>query len=152
CCLLKEHDTTLTGWINGGIVANSLGPATHFNGPVAYTDMDNGQVNQVYGILQRTPADLSKNRGWYVGGDVDFFWGRDSFFTGAAGLDGSVHGNLPIWNTDPLDRYGFSMPQLYLETDYDDLRIKWGHFYTIIGYEVAPAISNFFITHSYALQ
>ena len=152
CCLLKEHDTTLTGWIDGGIMANSFNPATHFNGPVTFSDMDRGQVNQIYGVLQRTPADLSKNRGWYIGGDVDFFWGSDSFFTTAAGLDGSVHGNTPTWNTDPLDRYGFSMPQMYLETDYDDLRIKWGHFYTIIGYETVPAVANFFVTHSYTMQ
>ena len=44
------------------------------------------------------------------------------------------------------------MPQLYAETDYNDLRIKWGHFYTILGYEVIPAVGNFFYTHSYALQ
>ena len=44
------------------------------------------------------------------------------------------------------------MPQLYAETDYDDLRIKWGHFYTIIGYEVVPDIGNFFYTHSYTMQ
>ena len=41
------------------------------------------------------------------------------------------------------------MPQLYVETDYNDLKIKWGHFYTIIGYEVVPAIGNFFYTHAY---
>ncbi len=76
CCLLKEHDTTLTGWIDGGIMANSFNPATHFNGPVTFTDMDNGQVNQIYGVLQRTPADLSKNCGWYVGGDVRFLLGQ----------------------------------------------------------------------------
>ncbi len=44
------------------------------------------------------------------------------------------------------------MPQLYAETDYDDLRIKWGHFYTIIGYEVVPDIGNFFYTHAYTMQ
>ena len=44
------------------------------------------------------------------------------------------------------------MPQLYVETDYDDLKIKWGHFYTIIGYESVPAVSNFFYTHSYTEQ
>ena len=104
CCLLKEHDTTLTGWIDGGIMANSFNPATRFNGPVTFTDMDNGQVNQIYGVLQRTPADINKNCGWFIGGDIDFYFGSDSFFTTAAGLDGSVHGNTPTWNTDPLDQ------------------------------------------------
>jgi hypothetical protein len=158
CCCLKEHDAALTGWIDGGIMGNSLAPATHFNGPVTFPDMDNGQLNQFYGILQRTPADMSKNCGWFLGGDVDFMWGSDYFFTTAAGLDGTSVGNIPRWGTSTTAaggdafRYGFAMPQLYAETDYDDLKIKWGHFYTIIGYEVVPAIGNFFYTHSYTMQ
>jgi len=152
CCCLKEKDSTLTGWVSGGIMGNSESPATHFNGPVTFADQDEGQLNQFYGILQRTQADLSKNCGWFVGGDIDFMWGSDYFFTTAAGLDGRSAGGLPRWNTDPDQRYGFAMPQLYAETDYDDLRIKWGHFYTIIGYEVVPDIGNFFYTHSYTMQ
>ncbi|HEY2827805.1 MAG TPA: porin [Pirellulales bacterium] len=151
CCCLKEHDTTVTGWVDGGIMGNAASPSTHFNGPVTFPDDDRGQLNQFYGVLQRT-TDLSKNCGWFIGGDIDFMWGSDYFFTTAAGLDGRSQGNLPRWNTDPNQRYGFAMPQLYFETDYDDLRIKWGHFYTIIGYEVVPAIGNFFYTHSYTMQ
>jgi hypothetical protein len=152
CCCLKEKDTTLTGWISGGVMGNSESPASRFNGPTTFPDQDSGQLNQFYGVLQRTQADLSKNCGWWVGGDIDFLWGSDYFFTTAAGLDGRSQGNLPRWNTDPDQRYGFAMPQLYAETDYDDLRIKWGHFYTIIGYEVVPDIGNFFYTHSYTMQ
>ncbi len=158
CCCLKEHDATLTGWIDGGIMGNNQAPATHFNGPVTFPDVDNGQLNQFYGILQRTPADMSKNCGWFFGGNVDFFWGSDYFFTTAAGLDGTSIGNVPRWGTSTTAgggdafRYGFAMPQLYAETDYDDLKVKWGHFYTIIGYEVVPAIGNFFYTHSYTMQ
>jgi hypothetical protein len=151
-CWLKEHDTTLTGWIDGGIMGNSFDPTNHFNGPVTYTDRDDGQLNQFYGVLQRTPADINKNCGWFIGGDIDFYFGSDFFFTTAAGLDGTKRGNAPRWYSDPNRLYGFSMPQAYVETDYDDLRIKWGHFYTIIGYEVAPSIGNFFYSHSYAMQ
>ena len=152
CCWLKEHDTTLTGWIDGGFMGNPQNPTTHFNGPVTFTDQDQGQLNQFYGVLQRTPADLSKNCGLFIGGDIDFFWGSDYFFTTAAGLDGTKIGNAPRWYSDPDRRYGYAMPQAYVETDYDDLKIKWGHFYTIIGYEVVPAVGNFFYTHSYTMQ
>ncbi len=151
-CWLKEHDTTLTGWIDGGIMGNTFSPATHFNGPVTFTDRDEGQLNQFYGVLQRTPADMSKNCGLFIGGDIDFMWGSDYFFTTAAGLDGTKRGNVPRWYSDPNRLYGSAMPQAYVETDYDDLKIKWGHFYTIIGYEVVPSISNFFYTHSYTMQ
>ena len=32
------------------------------------------------------------------------------------------------------------------------LNVKFGHFYTLIGYEVVPAIGNFFYTHAYTMQ
>ena len=69
-------------------MGNPDAPLTNFNGPTTFADRDDGQLNQFYGILQRTQADLSKNCGWYVGGDIDFMWGSDYFFTTAAGLDG----------------------------------------------------------------
>jgi hypothetical protein len=48
--------------------------------------------------------------------------------------------------------YGLAMPQLYGEVGYGDHAVKVGHFYTIIGYEVVPAIGNFFYTHAYTMQ
>jgi hypothetical protein len=148
---LNDPYTMVGGWIDGGIMGNNLNPVTHFNGPVTFADRDNGQLNQFYGVLRRT-TDLSQNSGLFVGGQVDFFFGSDSFFTRAAGLEGTRIANFPRWNSDRDFLYGYSMPQLYAETDYNDLRIKWGHFYTILGYEVIPSIGNFFYTHSYALQ
>jgi len=44
------------------------------------------------------------------------------------------------------------MPQLYAELGYGNHAVKFGHFYTIIGYEVVPAIGNFFYTHAYTMQ
>jgi hypothetical protein len=148
---LNDPNTIFSGWVNGGIMGNSFNPATHFNGPVTFADRDNGQLNQVYGVLRRT-TDLRQNCGFFIGGQIDFFFGSDFFFTTAAGLDGTTFGNFPRWNSDRNFLYGYSMPQLYAETDYNDFRIKWGHFYTILGYETIPAVGNFFYTHSYALQ
>src|SRR6185436_3834841 len=118
CCCLKEHCATLTGWASGGIMGNSDDPASHFNGPVTFADRDDGQLNQFWGVLERTNADLSKNCGWWLGGRVDFMWGSDFFFTTSAGLDGTPRGNVPRWNTTDSQLYGFAMPQLYAETDY----------------------------------
>ena len=138
-------------------MGNSDSPRSHFNGPVTFPDRDDGQLNQFWGALERT-TDLSKNCGWFVGGRVDFMWGSDYFFMTSAGLDGTPIGNVPRWGTARNSQgqdtflYGFAMPQLYAETDYDDLRIKWGHFFTIIGYEVIPDIGNFFYTHAYTFQ
>ncbi len=40
--------------------------------------------------------------------------------------------------------------RLYGEIAYDDLKVKIGHFYTPIGYEVVQAPQNFFYSHSYS--
>jgi hypothetical protein len=148
---LQSYDMTLTGWLNAGVMGNGRRTPDHFNGPLTFADRrGEGQANQQWISLDCSPP--KDNCGWFVGGHVDFFFGSDYFFTTAAGLDGSQVGNFPQWNTSPRDLYGFAMPQLYLETDYDDLKIKYGHFFTTIGYEVVPAIGNFFYSHSYTMQ
>lgn len=44
------------------------------------------------------------------------------------------------------------MPQLYGEVAYNDLSVKIGHFYTIMGYEGVQPTSNFFYSHAYTMQ
>ncbi len=48
--------------------------------------------------------------------------------------------------------YGLDIPQAYVELGNSDRSIKFGHFYTIIGYEVVTAPDNFFMTHAYTMQ
>ena len=47
--------------------------------------------------------------------------------------------------------YGSAIPQAYFELAINDLTIKGGHFYTIIGWEVVQAPDNFFYTHAYTM-
>src|SRR5204862_2642120 len=112
CCCLKEAGWTFTGWADAGIMANGRDPNDHFNGPVTFADRDEGSLNQLYFVLEKTAA--ADNCGWFLGGRVDAFWGSDYFFTTAAGLDGSSRGNVPRWGDDNF-RYGASMPQAYVE-------------------------------------
>ncbi len=135
--------------MDAGYEGNTDNPSDHYNGPVTFPDRDEGQFNQAYVALERTAP--ANNCGWFLGGRVDLLYGSDYFFTTAAGLDGSPNGNLPRWGNDTF-QYGLAMPQLYAETDLDDLKLKWGHFYTIIGYEVVTAKDNFFYSHAYTMQ
>ena len=147
--LLQGMGITVDGWLNGGIMGNADSPATHFNGPVGYPDMDNGQFNQGYISIARTAP--KNNQGLFLGGRFDVLYGTDYFFTTAAGWDGQTIGNTPRWhNSDFSD--GWAIPQAYAEIDYNDLQVKAGHFYTIIGHESAMAKNNFFYTHSYAFM
>lgn len=146
-CFLQNNQASITGWANGGVMANATNPPSHFNGPVTFPDRNQAQFNQMYLIAQRTAA--CDNCGWFVGGRVDLLYGSDYVFTTAAGLDGTPAGNIPQWGNF---NYGLAMPQLYAEVAYDDIKVKLGHFYTIIGNESVMARNNFFYTHSYAFQ
>ncbi len=117
---------------------------------MTFPDRDDAQLNQFYGVLERTAG--CNNCGWFLGGRADLYWGSDFIYTTAAGLDGSSRGNSPRWESTDSFLYGWSMPQLYAEVDYNDVQFKLGHFYSPIGYEVAPAVGNFFYTHSYMRQ
>jgi hypothetical protein len=141
------------GWINAGIGANGWGAP--WNGPITFNDRAwQGMLNQLYLVNERV-VDTSDG-GWDLGGRVDLLYGTDFFYTVATGLD-AYRGTPdplglggPRWNTNQY--YGLAMPQLYGELGAGDHAVKFGHFYTIIGYEVVPAVGNFFYTHAYTMQ
>jgi hypothetical protein len=148
----KECGWNFYGWASGGIMANAHNPADHFNGPVTFPDRDYGQFNQLYGVFEKTVD--TGGCGWGFGGRVDVLFGSDAFFTQAVGLelhdDGAAH-----WNQNAAgngSEYGLALPQFYAEIGYNDWLVKVGHFYTVIGYEVVPAVGNFFYTHAYTMQ
>lgn len=142
----------LTGFINASAVANADSPGSHFNGPVSFTDRDRIQMNQLYLTLERV-ADTG-GCGFDWGGRVDALYGTDYVFTQAAGLE--LHQNYaPHWNGRPdgyTRQYGLALPQMYGEVAYNDLSVKLGHFYTLLGYQVVPANGNFFVTQPYTFQ
>ena len=130
------------GFIDVGIGANAWG--ADWNGPITFNDRAwQGQMNQLYLINER----ILKEDQLSLGGRVDLLYGTDYIYTTATGFDGG-------WNdTSGGNRYyGLAMPQLYGEVGTQVLNIKFGHFYTLIGYEVVPAIGNFFYTHAYTMQ
>ena len=126
------------GFIDVGIGANAWG--ADWNGPITFNDRAwQGQMNQLYLINER----ILKDEGISLGGRVDLLYGTDFIYTVAGGFDDG-------WNTGRY--YGLAMPQLYGEVGTQALNVKFGHFYTLIGYEVVPAIGNFFYTHAYTMQ
>ncbi|MFM8578521.1 MAG: outer membrane beta-barrel protein [Planctomycetaceae bacterium] len=139
------------GWVDAGIGANNWGAP--FNGPITFDDRNwQGMMNQLYLVNEKV---LDTECSWFDwGGRIDLLYGTDYVFTTARGLDAYAAGDplglgAPKWG----NRYsGLAMPQLYGEFGFGDLAVKFGHFYTIIGYEVVPAIGNFFYTHAYTMQ
>ncbi|MEX2140923.1 MAG: porin [Pirellulales bacterium] len=144
CCTLQRNRLDIRGWISGGYTANFQDPASNFNGPVTFNDRDEVQLNQSYLILER--AIDTECSGWDLGGRVDLLYGTDHRFTLSRGLD-AEDDFTSSWHTNRF--YGLAMPQAYGEVGVQDVSIKLGHFYTIIGYEVVTAPDNFFYSHAY---
>lgn len=140
----ETYFTDIGGWLSSGIYSNQYGAKS--NGPLTMRNYADGYTVDQMWLYAEKAAD-NGGSGLAFGGRVDFVWGADGPDTQCFG-DGGWDGD---WFTSNDDNYGSAIPQLYAETAYNDLRVKVGHFYTIIGYEVVPAPSNFFYSHSYAL-
>ncbi len=137
------------GWLNGGYFANSHNTTSKYNGPVTFADRSDGQINQVYGVLEKS-IDTSECC-WDIGGRLDVLYGTDWIYNTEQGWETTTGGDLlSKWNGSPY--YGLVTPQMYGEVGYGDLSVKVGRFYTIIGYEVVTAPNNFFATHAYTMQ
>jgi len=142
-CFLARRGVSVGGWLDQGITFNPDDPGNRFNGPVTFNDRSNEyQLNQLYLYGERVTD--TGGYGWDVGGRVDLIYGTDHRFTVARGLEDD-------WNLSERF-YGAGLPQLYLDLAYNDLTVRVGHFYTIMGYERVTAPDNFFYSHTYTHQ
>ncbi len=151
---LLDNGFNLYGWVEAGVMFNPQRPGKGpFNGSnlpgPGFADRANSpMLNQIYVIFERDAGFDEDEFG--LGFRMDFLAGNDAKFTQATGWDDS-------WGTGANSSayFQYAMPQLYAELYApvgNGLRVKAGHFYTIIGYEVVPARDNFFYTHAYTMQ
>ena len=136
----------ISGWLNGGFIGNFGVPPSKFNGPYNAVDRANeAMMNQVYFIAERTlPTDGSNG----IGYRTDLLYGED--FPLAMSLGWETNPGPTDWNSG--EYYGLAIPQLYAEVGNQDISLKLGHFYTIVGYEGVPAVGNFFYQKAYSYQ
>lgn len=162
------------GWVEGGAVSNNMPPITTSAeaGDPSYPGNESAesfQLNQIYGIMgidaQRNPNAIG------LGGRVDILYGTDYLMTSAVGLESnnyrratagggpaeSVYEAAPRWSITKegsYPQYGVALPQAYGEVYLPFLAgtsIKFGHFYSPLGYESVMSPYNFFYTHSYSM-
>lgn len=148
CCWLKCHDVDVTGWIEGGFAwREGQRSPDGFNGPDGFNDRDGELLlDQVYTTIHRSPKFTDGDWDW--GFTVDLLVGTDARYPISQGLDASDDG-VPTWNFDRRNLYGLAMPQAYFEVGTRKLSFKVGHWYTLLGNEVVPAIGNVFYSHTY---
>jgi hypothetical protein len=138
---LKDRNITIGGWLEGGIYSNQYSCPS--NGPIGLRGIGDGfTMDQLWFFAERKTD--TKDGGWDYGWRVDYLFGVDGPQTQCFGDRSFDFG----WNTS--NQYGWAMPQLYGEIAHDDLKVKIGHFFTPIGYEVVQAPQNFFYSHSYS--
>jgi len=138
-CFLKSRGFEIGGWLSAGLYTNARGAPD--NGPLGFNDLTGFNMHQLWLYAERTADTGGYGTDW--GFRVDYVFGVDGPDTQATGDGGWDFG----WNSSR--DYGSAIPQLYFEFAVNDLKVKLGHFYTIIGYEVVQAPDNFFFSHAY---
>ncbi len=140
---LHHHGIEVGGWLNLGISAAASNPADRFKGPVTFNDRHaEAQMNQLW-LFAAREAD-SGGYGFDWGGRVDLLYGTDARFARAAGLE-------ERWG-EPERFYQLALPQFYFDVALNRWTFRFGHFFTILGYERVEAPANFFYSHAYAHQ
>lgn len=144
---LNRYGLSIGGWATSGINYNIDDPSDRSNGPMSMTDR-NSEFN-LYQLNLFIEKAVTKSQHWDVGGRFDFMFGTDTRYTQATGH----------WDTGLISGkerfYDIALPQAYLEVFApigNGLTGKFGHFYTIIGYESVPSGPNFFSSHTYSFK
>jgi hypothetical protein len=133
------------GWFSGGVTVNSWGNTTMLgNSQLPLNNDPHINLNQAWLWIEKEADTESYNWDWGFHADV---------IAGVDGPDTSAFGG-PGWDSTwgwGGGQYGAAIPQLYGEIASGDLSVIFGHFYTIMGYEVVPAPYNFFYSHAYTM-
>ncbi|WP_019866809.1 porin [Methylovulum miyakonense] len=145
---LQAHGINLGGWATTGINYNPDEPTDRSNSPVSMTDRAN-EFN-LYQLDLFIEKAVVKASNWDIGGRFDFMFGTDTRYTQATG-----DWDIGIISQRDERFYNIALPQAYMEVFApigNGLSGKFGHFYTIIGYESVPSPLNFFSSHTYSFK
>jgi hypothetical protein len=143
-CFLANRRVNVGGWVEAGLYTNQYD--ADFNGPVGMRPNKFFNLNELNGFAERVANQEAGEWDW--GGRIDYMFGTDAPLTQAFGTQNWDFGwNSSSFGGQPL--YGSAIPQAYVDAAYGNFKLRAGHFYTPIGYETVPAVSNFFYSHSY---
>jgi hypothetical protein len=149
-CHLDSHGTKVYGWVQQGFTANFDSPEdrTNFGTPFNFRSNEY-RLNQAYIVLENA---LEHEGCFNIGYRVDFFAGTDAPWIEAISPGFLDH----VVNEDDIEhRIGVSLPQFYVEAHLPGvitekgLDVRVGRMYTMMGWELIPAIQTDFYSHSY---
>ena len=140
-CPIKIFPTSYTGTQIGGWFQYGY---HNRNTPAFNRHASDDSVHQLWMFAERKAC---RDCNWNFGYRVDALYGLDAQRTQAFGNEPA--GNPSGWdNSWDNGRYGFALPQAYVEVTRGDLAIKAGKFFSIFGYEAIPSVENFFYSRS----
>lgn len=145
CC---DKSIVYAGWMQMGYHSDFTGLSVAEGDLLDTNDVpDDVHLQQLWWYCEKaTEAD---DCSWDCGYRFDLVYGTDAQKTQAFG-NPPGGANADGWDNDwDHGIYGWAAPQAYLEFAKGDWKIKAGHFYTPLGYEVFPATGNFFYSHSF---
>ncbi|MCM2373070.1 porin [Aporhodopirellula aestuarii] len=135
----EAHGITVGGWTQFGYHTKAV--------PLFNNRPDEYQLHQAWLYAEKA---IDTSSGFDFGGRIDYVYGTDAQDTQAFGINNDHWDN--DWDHGSTDNgYGHALPQVYGEIGYGDLSVKFGHFFTLIGYEVVAAPDNFFYSHAYTM-
>lgn len=142
---LSDYQWSLTGSTVQSFVINPAAPHDQFNGPTTFTDRANEyQLNQTWLTLERY-TDTSEHD-WDFGGRVDAMYGTNYRWMTSAGFE-------DMWSLNTNRAfYGLAIPNLYGELAWRDVKVKFGHWVSPLGYNTVDTTQNFFFTIPYTYQ
>ncbi len=146
---LKCNNINVAGWLAQSYTWNTDSPPDRFNGPVTWTDRSNDyELNQLYLFAEKTTD--TGGYGTDFGWRTDMMFGTDYRFNTASGLE--TRGQFTSPKISTLRFYGVAFTQFYAEVAVNDWKVKVGHWYAPVGYEVVPTTGNFFPNLPYTFQ
>lgn len=154
-CTLQKHLTpccdnvTYGGWLAFGYYSNNDPLSVADNDLLSFWDNPGDlDIDQAWLYVEK----LAKGDKccWDCGYRFDLLYGVDAQKMQAFGNSGypDAQGYDNPWDHG---KYGWALPQAYLQFNNGDLDIKVGHFFTLVGYEVLNAPGNFFYSHNYTM-
>jgi hypothetical protein len=145
---MERNGDTFTGWIQQGFTLNVDSPRDRMNFGTNYNWRSNDyRLNQI-GLTYENALEHDGHSN--VGYRIDFMAGNDTPFNVSNGLFDHVVG------TGFVNRVGIDLPQFYIEGHLPHcigskgVDIRFGKWYTLMGYEVLAAPGTDFYSHSYA--
>ncbi len=145
-CVFQRNNIKIGGWLEGGIYINQYN-STITNGPLGTRDQIYLNADQLWIYAER--ATNTDEQDFDIGGRMDYVFGVDGPDTQCFGDRSFDYGWTSSYAHNGAPLYGSAVPQAYAEVAFRDLKVKLGHFITLMGYEIFPATGNFFYSHSY---